>query len=166
MNLPHPKGWSSDKHLWDSVRALCGELEWNCVPFDTARQFAVPADKGGVYAICASAPTDDPQFQPDTVLYVGKVTSTTRGLRTRFREHTTTNDESLRRFLRCYFPNITFWFAVVRGTFQTGEIEDCLIRAFNPPCNRIAASGSIAIQARLLEGRAIVPVAANSLTPQ
>ena len=158
MNLSHQNGWSCEKDLWSSVVRLCKSLQWRCVPFDPARRAIVPCDKGGIYAICASAPTEGLGFRPDTVLYVGKVTSTKRGLRRRFLDHTETTDTQLKRFSECYYPDITFWFAVVPGVYQTGEIEDCLIRAFNPPCNKIAASGSAAIRARLHTGRAIVPL--------
>lgn len=149
-------GWSPDETLWNELAKISGDLVWKKVEFATSYSHLVPDRKIGVYLICANAPKEImKQLGAYTVLYAGQVKSQERGLRARFLEHVKNPKTKLKWYIKCYYPNIHFWFAHVDDTSRIDELETLLIEVFNPPCNSISAPSSSAIIARLGAGQPI-----------
>ena len=156
MNLTKQRfhGWSCDKNLWDELERLGKSLSWTKVPSDRNASHRVP-DGIGVYLICASPPADSVEMlKAYTVLYAGQVKSPRRGLRTRFLEHINRPAELIRLFRDCYYPNFDFWFSVVKDSSRINDLENILIKTFQPPCNIQGAPGS-SLRARLGVGKRI-----------
>lgn len=158
--MPRPSystpGWSPDEALWDELARISCDLIWKKVKFDASYSHLVSNQKIGVYLICANTPKEAiKQLSAYTVLYAGQVRSHEHGLQARFLEHVRNPKIKLQWYIKCYYPNVHFWFAHVDDASLIDELETLLIEAFNPPCNSISAPSSSAIIARIGAGRPI-----------
>lgn len=143
-------GWSPDPGLWAALSRKTGGIAWKRVDFSPSLTHRVPKQDAGVYLICARPPARALEtIKTYTVLYAGQVKSRARGLRTRFLEHIQRPSPKLRLFLRCFNPELDFWYAVSSDELEIDTLETLLIDTFNPPCNNISAPRASAIRARV-----------------
>ena len=144
MLLSSANGWSTCKELWSEVVHVTKDLEWKKIDFNRNSSHRIPKDSNGVYLICARSPVKT--MSAHTVIYIGQVNRFR--LRARFLEHVNNPGEKLQQFKSCFFPNLDFWYARVNELTKIDEIENLLIAAFNPPCNRRRGPRANAIMAR------------------
>ena len=144
-------GWSPVRAAWQELARLNDDLTWKRADFHASRKDRVPRGETGVYLICARPPLQrTPKPPVYTVLYAGRTTAS-EGLRSRFLKHIRKPNRKLDVYLRCYVPEVEFWYSVLTEDTKIGTLEVLLIDTFNPPCNSIAAPGSSAIRARIGE---------------
>ncbi len=131
----HMRSFLLWKRRWDTFAPVV-TLQWEEYAYGEANVDSVP-NRPGVYAFCIR-PNIDANLNTSYLMYIGE---TRRTLRQRYREYLREEFDPIGRahvydFINMYRSHLTFCCAPLAAGVSPEQVEDGLLAAYMPPCNR------------------------------